>query len=170
MKNIYLFALPLLAFTADNWQPFSFDKHVSVQLPAAPFDMTKDAGVPAGVSVFAAQSGNDTYQITGPLPVPTALKVQDAKGRGLYYDGLIKGLVQEQGNVLLSRKTFSTVAGEGVAVAYKSPATADSEEMTLFSRAFIVNRSTYVLTYFRTGGDTVSVASRRFFNSLKVRP
>jgi hypothetical protein len=170
MKIIYLLALPLLAFTADNWQPFSFDKHVSVQLPAAPFDMTKDAGVPAGVSVFAAQSGSEAYQITGPLPLPSVMNGQDARARGLYYDGMVKGLVQEQGNVLLSRSTFPTVAGEGMALTYQSPATADSKEMTLLSRAFIVNRSAYVLTYFRTDDDTVSVASRRFFNSLKVKP
>ena len=170
MKLRYLLALPLLAFTADNWQPFSFDKHVTVQLPAAPFDMTEDAGVPAGAHAFAAQSGSEAYQITGPLPVPPVLNVQDARGRGLYYDGIVKGLVQEQGNVLLSRKPFSTVAGEGVVVTYKSPATADSPEMTLFSRAFIVNRGTYVLTYFRTDADTFSVARRRFFNSLKVKP
>lgn len=170
MKISYLLALPLLAFTADNWQPFSLDKHVSVLLPVAPFDMTEDAGVPAGTHVFAAQNGSDTYQLTGPLAVSSAIKVQDAKTRGLYYDGVVKGLVQEQGNILLSRKAFSTVAGEGVAVTYKSPATADSKEMTLCSRAFIVNRSTYVLTYFRTDGDTVSGASRRFFKSLTVKP
>jgi hypothetical protein len=172
MKLIYLLALPLLAFTADNWQPFSLDKQVSVRLPTKPFEMTKEevGDLPAGAHVFAAQSGNEAYQLTGPLPVPAALKPQDTKARDLFYEGMLKGLVQDQGNTLLARSTFSTVAGEGVAVTYQSPATADTKEMTLFSRVFIVNRSSYALTYLRADGDTSSGNRRRFFNSITVKP
>jgi len=173
MKHIYLLALPLLAFTADNWQPFSVDKQVSVHLPAKPSEMTKEevGNIPAGAHVFVAESDGNIYQLTGPVPVPAALKTQDASARSMFYDGEIKGMVQDQGSTLLSRKPFSTSAGEGVAVTYRLAATQDSKAMIVFSRTFVAKRSSYTLTFLQADGDTTSgVARRRFFNSITVKP
>ncbi|MGI4874225.1 MAG: hypothetical protein ACRYFX_23940 [Janthinobacterium lividum] len=173
MKLVYLLALPLLAFRADDWQPFSLDKQVSVRLPVKPIEMTKEetGDLPVGAHMFAALTTGEAYQLSGPLPVPAALDTQDARARGIFYEGVVTGLVKEQGNTLLWRKPFSTAVGEGVTVAYQSPATQDSKAMILFSRVFIVKRSFYSLTFFQADGDsTNSVARRRFFSSITVKP
>ena len=89
----------------------------------------------------------------------------------MFYDGEIKGMVQDQGSTLLSRKPFSTSAGEGVAVTYRLAATQDSKAMIVFSRTFVAKRSSYTLTFLQADGDTTSgVARRRFFNSITVKP
>ena len=176
-KAGYLLWLPLTAFTLPDWPTFPVDSYVRVQLPVRPTELNLvELGLadklPAGAHVFVARAAPDVYQVIGPMAVPAEMDLADPKARSLFYDGVVDGLVTNQGNTLLRRASFPTPAGEGVAVTYHAPPTAAGPPaLVTYSRCFITHRNAYVLTYFTTSGTPAdSLARRRFFSSLALTP
>lgn len=175
MKKVYLFiCLPLLlAFTLADWQSFTLDEHVSVQLPILPTEV--DAAklgladkMPTGTRLLFARGTDGLYQLIS-APAPTAVAPAELP---MYYDGVVKGLVTNQGHSLLRRTSFTTPAGAGVDIQFQTAATSASSAKVLYNRCVLVGNVSYILGYMPLGTDTVGSAAqcRRFFTSMTVKP
>ncbi|MBJ6146403.1 hypothetical protein [Hymenobacter sp. BT559] len=174
MKHLYRLALllPLLAFRLLDWQFFTLDKHLTVELPTPPteLDLAKQGlagAMQAGTRLLMARTTGALYQL---MSTPSA-DVNPAE-RTKFYDGIVAGLVTNQGHTLVQRSTFATPAGDGIDITFRTVPRDASPAKVLYNRCVLVNRTSYILGFMPLSADTTDETAlrRRYFNSMIIKP
>ncbi len=178
MKLIYLLALPLLAFTADAWQPFAVDRLVTVQLPSQPTELDMAKMAPGrnmlGTRAWVLQAPEGFYQVIR-AAVGTNITRSDTTGRRFFYKGIAYSLVHNRHGELLSSTPFPTAGGAGMEFKYRGVHQGTGKRVISYTRSLVLDSITYTLNFLSTDkADSLGLAGaeqrRRFFNSIAVKP
>jgi hypothetical protein len=178
MKFIYLLPLPLLAFTADTWQPFIVDKHVTVQFPSQPQEMNL-AALAGGRDIHHGRmwyvQASDAFYSVSRSHMEEALAPQDTSGRRRRYSLVFEALLREEKGQLVDFYFFPTLAGQGVEVKYRGLHKVTQQRRVKIIRCLAVDTVLYTLNFMAanktdTLGLTGAEQRRRFFNSVTVKP
>ncbi|MGI4870294.1 MAG: hypothetical protein ACRYFX_03840 [Janthinobacterium lividum] len=106
------------------------------------------------------------------MVIQQALSSSDATAaasKDQFYDGVVKGMLEETNGKLLSKNGFQVAGFPGVEVQFTTPGKPELPS-TKFSRAVVVNSTLYILNYWTNAPqDNASATERnRFFTSFRV--
>jgi hypothetical protein len=172
MKRLLLL-LPLLSFTALDWQPFAIDQHVTVDLPATPTEAKAARGKKVGHNrAWMLQAPEGVYQI---MRLPTGFARADEATRNAYYKKLLTYTLHQERGQLVLLTAFPTDAGPSLEYKYRVVRPGTRRHVTKIGRALVVDSVAYSLQFLPADQrDSLGVAGTeqrtRFYNSLVVRP
>jgi hypothetical protein len=177
-KRYFLALLPLVAFSLSDWQVFSIDNHVTVQVPTQPeeMDLAKVglADKKAMMSIFNARDAEAFYQIIKVTDLGIESGPTEVTERQKFYTGVVKGLLNQQGGALLERTAFKTAAGEGIEIKYKAFDKRLGKQAIRYCRSLLAGKTSYSFNFITLDSDTTGTSGaeqrRRYFNSITVKP
>jgi hypothetical protein len=174
----YLLLLPLLASTADTWQPFTVDKQVSVQLPAQPIEIALAKLAPGKnlqhTRMWTLRVAEGIYQVLR-LPNTHSIPRTDTAGRRAFYAGLLTSVMRNESGQLLAVTSFPTTGGASMEYQYKGLHKGTGKRVIKYGRTLLVDSINYTLNFIPADSlDSLGLAGaeqrRRFFNSITVKP
>lgn len=182
----FLFALPLLAFAPDVWQPLKVDKALAIQLPAtaeeinfyswlSPAELRK---LPSSrrIRMWVARTPQSMCAVMRiPNPDKQRVSKQDTPQRRAFYERVERNSVAEAHGQLLTHTTFSVAGLTGIAFTYSAPNANSGQQDLFYTRSLVLDSICYSLI-FRPASPSAAVGHAstdqrvRFFNSITVKP
>jgi hypothetical protein len=173
MKRLFLLLLPLLSFTARDWQLFGLDQRVTVELPAKPTEAKAAPGKKVGRSrAWMLPAPEGVYQL---LRMPTGLGRPDETARTAYYEQLIAYTLRQEHGQLVTLTAIPTDAGPSLEYTYRVVRPGTHRHQLKIVRTLVVDSVAYSLNFVPADqqdslGLAGAVQRTRFYNSLTVRP